>query len=294
MKTLRILALTSLVAGFGFMTGCDTTASSSAPVIDQFEATFDEANTTWTSGLEIEFYGKASDDNNLTKLSLDFIDASGKATLIKSVAVSGSSVKFGINESVKFQITNPGTWAATGSYKIRLTATDNDGLTSSKELTFKEISGTGSVTPTPTTLASAMDTLGGTSSSFGSYLDADAMVVYKSSAAAANAAAIDLVFNNTADGKNEIRSPSDASWLTWSPKNTSKMNKVSVDYDATNTQAKIDALYNAGTASVTLQGIVAGDVVVVHTSAGKNVLIKIVSLSNTGAANVVFYIKGYK
>lgn len=292
MKKIRILTLASVFALSGLMTGCfeDSTSSSSAPVIEEFEATFGEATATWTSGLEIEFYGAVTDDNALTQLKLELIDASGKATLIKAVAVSGDEVVFGVDETVKFQITNPGTWGATGAYKVRLTATDNDGLTNTKELSFKEIEGSGS----SATLKDTAVTLGGTSSSYGSYLDADAMKVYKSAEASANASAIDLVFNNTSDNKNELRSPSDASWLTWGTKNTTKMLKVTASYESITTQAAIDALYNASTATATLQGVVANDVIVVHTSANKNVLIKVTSIANSGAASVEFSVKGYK
>lgn len=301
MKKIRILTLASVFALSGLMTGCfeDSTSSSSAPVIEEFEATFGEATTTWTSGLEIEFYGTVTDDNALTQLKLELVDASGNVkALIKAVAVSGDDVSFGKDESVKFQITNPGTWAATGAYKVRLTATDNDGLTSTKELSFKEIEGSGS---SVTTLKDTTVDMRASSSSLAGppYLDVDAMVTYGSATASANSGVVDLRFNNTSSSSEagEIRAPSAAeagtSMAGWTTKNATKFHKVTGKYATTNTQAGIDALYNAGSA-VDHIVVANGDEIVVKSVSGKVVLIKINSITGPGTADVQFSVKGYK
>lgn len=300
MKKIRILTLASVFALSGLMTGCfeDATNSSSAPVIEEFEATFGEATATWTSGLEIEFYGAVTDDNALTQLKLELIDAAGKATLIKAVAVSGDDVVFGVDETVKFQITNPGTWGATGAYKVRLTATDNDGLTSSKELSFKEVQGTGTAV---TTLKDTTVDMRASSSSLAGppYLDVDAMVTYGTAAAGANSGVVDLRFNNTSSSSEagEIRAPSAAeagtSMAGWTTKNATKFHKVTGKYATTNTQAGIDALYNAGSA-VDHIVVANGDEIVVKSVSGKVVLIKINSITGPGTADVQFSVKGYK
>lgn len=299
MKTFRILALTSLVAGFGLMTGCDSTSSSSAPEITEFQATFAEESATWTSGLEIEFYGKATDDNNLSQLKLEFIDAAGKATAIKAVAVSGSSVKFGTNESVKFNITNPGNWAVTGSYKIRLTATDNDGLTSSKDLTFKQIDGTGA-----SALTQATVTLGSNNNATaGSSLDADAMASYKiSEVTTALQGEVDAYYAySSTDKADKFFSPSQAKTSgfdgikNWAVSTSVQLYNLGTltetAFAAVNSQAAIDALFTGKTAMVSVNA--AADVVVgIKTSKGAMRIIRVNAIT-PGAAGTVT-IKGYK
>lgn len=299
MKTFRILALTSLVAGFGLMTGCDSTSSSSAPEITEFGATIDEAVAPWTSGTELEFYGKATDDNSLTNLKLEFIDAAGKATAIKSVAVSGSSVKFGINEAIKFQITNPGNWAVTGSYKIRLTATDNDGLTSSKDLTFKQIDGTGA-----SALTQATVTLGSNNNATaGSSLDADAMASYKiSEVTTALQGEVDAYYAySSTDKADKFFSPSQAKTSgfdgikNWAVSTSVQLYNLGTltetAFAAVNSQAAIDALFTGKTAMVSVNA--AADVVVgIKTSKGAMRIIRVNAIT-PGAAGTVT-IKGYK
>ncbi len=300
MKKIRILTLASVFALSGLMTGCfEDSTSSSAPTINQFEsANFDESKDTLAINTKLDFYGKVSDDEGLKSWTLQVLDASGKVVSTATVpTISGTSTSFDLpsKSSVNLSVTNDGTWGATGKYSVVLTVTNAQGNSIKATQT---IIAKGNGTTNPTTLTSSTVTLGGSSSSFGSYLDADAMVVYKSSEAAANAAAIDLVFNYTNDASlaNEIRSPSDASWLTWGTKNSTKIVDVTGDatFETTNTQAAIDALYSASAAETTIYAVGEGDVLVVHTSTGKNVLIKINSISNDGKATIEFSVKGYK
>ena len=202
MKTLRILALTSLVAGFGLMTGCDTTASSSAPEITQFEtANFTDATDTWTSGMDLEFYGTAKDDNSLKTIKLDIVGPSGTVVETITKNVSGTSVDFGGNKTIVLTIKNTGAWVA-GAYTAKLTATDNDGLATTKTITLAKVAGTGSsATTTPLTAQGTLN-VGGFSTSAPSFigLGTNPAVAYSGTESKTSFASIDLVVTANANG----------------------------------------------------------------------------------------------
>jgi hypothetical protein len=305
MKTLRLLALTSLVAGFGLMTGCDTTASSSAPEITEFEtANFTDATDTWTSGMDLEFYGTAKDDNSLKTLTLEIVNSAGTAVYTSTKNVSGTSIDFGSGEDIVFTINNPGTWVA-GAYTAKLTAADNDGLTATKTITLAKVAGSGTTTPTGTAVTSTTVTLGSNdNATYGSSIDADAMVAYKISQITTTAlqGEVDAYYAYSSTAKaDKFFSPSQAKTSgfdgikNWSVSTTVALYNLgtmtSTAFAALTTQEAIDALFTGKSSVVSVDA--ASDVVVgIKTSAGVYRVLHVdaITAGSTGTVTV----KGYK
>lgn len=309
MKKIRILTLASVFALSGLMTGCFEDGSNESPTITDFRiavsvGTEGQQSTTIdvTASTQAVVYGKYADDNAIKTVSISFKDPTGAAvspTVSKTGAAPGGKA-WNSNVDGKWVIT-PLTGLCNGEYTATATVTDDEGASSSATAKFT-ITGAATTCGTqPTTLKDTTVDMRASSSSLAGppYLDVDAMVTYGSAAASANSAVVDLRFNNTSASSEagEIRAPSAAeagtSMAGWTTKNATKFHKVTGKYATTNTQAGIDALYNAGSA-VDHIVVANGDEIVVKSVSGKVVLIKINSITGPGTADVQFSVKGYK
>jgi len=303
MKTLRIAALTTVFAAFGLMTGCDLFGTNSdatgAPLIAEFEsANFNEGSQIWSKNDTIEFYGKATDENSVTSLSLDLVNASG--TVVKNIAsrtTSGTSVKFGKSETVKLTIVNPGDWATTGSYTVRLTAKNQDGQTGSKDMVFKYIEGsTGAPTPTGTALTEieqyedgSLIRAGSQGSSYFSFLSIQEATTY-TSGTITDWTKIDLVFFASTSGTPTLYSPAEAKSqglgsLTTAPVVATKIWKTTSTYESiTTAEALASAITAAKTATPTAVSAtaVSGGVYLIELSTGKQAVLKVTNLVDNG------------
>jgi len=258
---------------------CTTDSDSSAPVISEFEsANFDESNATWGVKQEIEFYGKATDDNNVSTLRLYVINSAGVAVDSFIKTVSGTSVSFGKNENVTFNITNPGTWGVSGSYTIRLTAVDNDGLSTSKDMVFKNVTGTNAVALT----AGTPFTVGGFNTKSPSFISLGDGKAYGSSGLTTDRSNIDLIVTADDSGYGVFKSTAlgvtnkdlvDDYW------GTGKATKIAkVEFAPTTVE-------DAKAVNVTSQSAVipsAGAAYVAVTAAGSYYVIKASSVSGAG------------
>lgn len=114
--------------------------------------------------------------------------------------------------------------------------------------------------------------MGGASSSFGSYLDADSMEVYKGTQIGTHGKDIDLVFSG-----GDLYSPLLSSRLDLT--HSATMAKVDVDFDSVMTEEQIDVLYYQYQEEMSDRLTPdLGDVIVFETSDGNHRLIKITDL----------------
>jgi hypothetical protein len=305
MKTLRILALTSLVAGFGLMTSCDSTSSTSGPSIKDFQIAntdgtgFDEAKDSLTAGGSVATYGEVNADAGLASVTVVVKDAAGATKLSLPNNTSATSYKFGPGTSVSINIATTSTWAS-GRYSVQLTATDKNGNTATSASLPLLIKG-GTTTPA---ITAATLTLGSNNNSNGGSLDADAMVNYKiSEVTTALQGEIDLYYGySSTAAKDRFFTPAQAKASGfngisgWNVSSTvalydltSAVNEAA--FNALTTQAAIDALFT-GKVSVISVDASAGTVVGILTSKGAKRVIRVNSIT-TGAAGSVT-IKGYK
>ncbi len=140
-------------------------------------------------------------------------------------------------------------------------------------------------------------TVGNQDAGPGSALDVDSMKVHQSSDAKNSASiqeAVDVWFGiveSNASMMAPASAPSGFATSSWTVKNATAFQKVTVAFDEITTQSQIDALWSGSGSS--LVTIAAGDVFVVQTVEGNNRLLKIVSASDatTGTAEVTGKIK---
>ncbi|MBK9577469.1 MAG: hypothetical protein IPO40_10355 [Fibrobacteres bacterium] len=265
-------------------------ALSPPKIVDFQSANFDDSRDIWATGMKIEFYGTITDDSGLAQVRLEMINKNGKSKLLKSAIASGSTVKFGPNETITFDIINPGDWGISGDYKIRLTAIDNQGFTTFSELNFQEISGI-----EPTLLAESDISLGGRGSPLPSFLDLDSLVAITSALAGANPALVDLCFGNTSDSKNEVRAPSADPSLNWATKNATRYHKVEAgSYAAAASTEDVQALFSPAKSQSSQMMVSVGDEIVIQTVGGNYRIIKVIAIKNSGLFSVEFSVKGKK
>lgn len=301
MKNLRILALTSLLAGFGLMTGCDTTSSNNeSPTIK--DATLDLTTLT-AGGGSTTMRGIVADDNSGISLSIKVLsgttDVSNKFT-ISFTAIPASEKSWSIGDPAKGngKITALGT-AANGTYTLVYTATDKDGATGSAQVSFTVTGGS-----TVTTLTEATVILGSNdNTTAGSSLDADALVSYKiSEVTTALQGEIDAYYAySAAAAKDRFFSPAQAKTSlfdgikNWTVSNSVELYDLGtltdVAFAAVNNQTAIDALFTGKTA-VTSVDAAANVVVGIKTSKGAKRIIRVNSIT-PGATGTVT-VKGYK
>lgn len=127
----KYLAIAALALSFGALTACDSTSSSNAPTVSEFEsANFTESTDTLKIGNYIDFYGKVTDDQGLKSWSLTVLNSAGSVVYTASVpTISGTSVSFDLpsKSSTNLRVSNDGSWGATGQYTVRLTVTNSQG-----------------------------------------------------------------------------------------------------------------------------------------------------------------------
>jgi len=285
---IKKILLTSLATLGLFIAGCGLTdpTEATAPTISG-PSTIDTlaANTLKTITVKIE----ADDTVTFTYQMLNSAGTAASGINVTAVDVTPTKTE---SKTINFSITN--TTATAGSYKLRITATAS-GLTSTVDFGFI-VKGTAVVD----TLATAQVVLGAASNANGSSLDVDSMKVYKTSEITSTAIQgyIDIWFAYTSSGDNKLYAPSVAATNGWAPQNWTVQNATtfikasSVSFSNIKTQAGIDSLWTSSGAATSL-AVSAGDVVVVHTVAGDNRLLKIdvVATSTSGAATVTGRIK---
>lgn len=300
MKKIRILTLASVFALSGLMTGCFEDSSNGSPTLADTRLDNPALTADGTSATTIR--GIVSDDAAGLKVTFKVLNSANADKTsdfdITFTQVPSADKDWSIGDPAKGKGSiKAKTTAANGTYTLVITVTDADGASTSANVTMTVTGGS----TQPTTLKDTTVDMRASSSSLAGppYLDVDAMVTYGSAAASANSAVVDLRFNNTSSSSEagEIRAPSAAeagtSMAGWTTKNATKFHKVTGKYATTNTQAGIDALYNAGSA-VDHIVVANGDEIVVKSVTNKIVLIKINSITGPGTADVQFSVKGYK
>lgn len=308
MKTLRILALTSLVAGFGLMTGCDTTSSTSGPTIKEFQIAntdgtgFNEATDSLAAGGSVAVWGEVTSDAGLSNVTVTVKDAAGATKLSLPNSTSATSYVFGPDKTVKITIATTTAWAK-GKYSVQLTATDKNGNSSTSSSLPLLIKG-GTTVPTGTAVTATTVTLGSNdNATYGSSIDADAMSVYKiSQVTTALQGGIDAYYAySSTDKLDKFFSPSQAktsgfdgikSWTVSTSVSLYNLGTMTATaFAAITTQEQIDALFTGKTSAVSVPA--AADVVVgIKTSAGVYRVLHVdaITAGSTGTVTV----KGYK
>lgn len=297
MKKTRTLALAAFSAIALTFVGCDSTDSSS-PEISSFEtANFDETTATWTSGGELEFYGKVTDDNSVASLKIAIVSTAGDTVYSTTKNTSGTSVSFGADESVVLTLTNPGTWTA-GTYYAVLIATDNDGLTATKSITLTVA---GTTTPTETKLSSTSLTLGSNdNATYGSSLEADDMTVYKISGVTTTTIQGDIdayyAYSSTS-ATDKFFSPSQAKTSgfdgikSWTVSTSVALydfgTMTAAAFDSLDTESEVKALFTGATSAVSVEAT-EGKVVGIYTSQGAYRIIRVsaITAGSTGTVTV--------
>jgi hypothetical protein len=208
----KYLALAAVALSFGALTACDSTSSSNAPTVSEFEsANFTETTDTLKIGNYIDFYGKVTDDQGLKNWSLTVLNSAGAVVYTASVpTISGTSVSFDLQgkSTTNLRVSNDGSWGATGQYTVRLTVTNSQGNSiNADQKIYAE--GKGSATTTPLTNQGVVP-LGAQSASAGSFLDVTNYTAYTSGANKPYAT-IDVVFGADAAGTASLLSPYAAS-----------------------------------------------------------------------------------
>jgi hypothetical protein len=233
MKTLRIFALTSLVAGFGLMTSCNTTASGDAPSISSAIYVSDHQSDLATFVFQANnTYHLAGTVQNVSSWSWTIENSSGTVETISAAAPSGSgSTDIGSGNAKLIAFTPKSSWGATGSYSIKGVLTGTDGSTLTTKLTFQAAPG-GTTTPTGTTTTISSQggpfTIGAQKADSASFISvtkaADFATITSGGKTAADEANIDVIFFADNSGTPSFFSPAEAkaqglgkvsSWSTW-------------------------------------------------------------------------------
>lgn len=304
MKTLRILALTSLVAGFGLMTGCDSTSSGEAPVIKSLYvgdhetdlATFEfQANNTYRMVGTVE---------NVSSWAWTIQNSTGATveTLTADAPNGSGTTDLGLGTAKRVQFTPKSSWGASGTYTIKGVLTGTDGSTLTKSFSIKAATG-GS---TGTAVSSKSLTLGSNNNSNGGSLDADAMVNYKLSEVTTTAMQgdIDLYYGySSTNSKDRFFTPAQAKASSFNGiKDWTNIASIEIydlgtmtqtAFDALATQEAIDALFTGKTKETDGSVDAAANVVVgIKTSKGAMRVIHVDAI--TGGASGTVTVKGYK
>jgi hypothetical protein len=293
MKFSRFLGLATMGLSLGFFSACSTDSSNESPVLT--EARLDVATLPADGSTSTTIRGKVTDDKAGFKVSYKVLmgttDKSSDFTVTSTAVKAGvTSWSLGDPAEGNGKITAKET-AASGDYTLVITVKDADSSSTTQSVSLKVTGGFVEETLVDTTVS-----LGGYQSALASSIDLDEMVTYTSALAKANSSLIDLRFNNTSDAKNEIRAPSeDASLTDWTTKNATTFHKVAAgSYAAATTEAKVEALYVAASAQSKQLLIEEGDEIVVKTTEGKFVLIKVSITKDSGKGTVEFSVKAGK
>jgi hypothetical protein len=237
----------------------------------------------------------------ITEIGFNITNSAGEDVTAKLFTVQRLNIELGTKEKIEignnkdmYITITPNSAICNGTYTLNLTVVAGSAsLTKHDE--FEVTGGTCESGQVETELTARTVFVGNQSSTEGSALDVDEMVVYKSSQLKDNAtsqAAVDAWFG-IVQSKATIMAPSAATGFApitqnWSVKNATKFLKVSVDFNSIKTQSAIDALWS-GSGSASL-AIAAGDVIVVQTVGGNYRLLLIESASNE--TNGVVTVKG--
>jgi hypothetical protein len=277
----KVLALLCAGVMAGMMFGCNSNPlSSTTPTI-----TIDNIGAI-DVGTFKNVTGKVEASEAITAISYSIITAAGADVSSDQITVTGPSSSS--TKTIEFKDANlisiiVKTAAVGGGYKLKISATAGS-ATGSGEFDFTVNGPTSTLTEKTVTMGAQGNTTDP------SLLDVDAMATLSLNSTDQTAIAnVDLIFfYSTAVSPAELRfvSPSVAAGTpfdTWTTKAASEFKKVaSTDYDATTTQAQIDALWGSG-AGQTRLAVTAGDVVVVKTSKAAYKIVKINSISSTDA-----------
>lgn len=303
MKTFRILALTSLVAGFGLMTGCDSTSSEgNAPVIKSLYVGDHEADLATFEFQANNTYRMVGTVENVSSWAWTVLNSTGATveTLTADAPNGDGTTDLGLGAAKRVQFTPKSSWGATGTYTIKGVLTGTDGSTLTKSFNIKAATG-GTTTPA---LTITTVTLGSNNNATaGSSLDADAMASYKiSEVTTALQGEVDAYYAySSTDKADKFFSPSQAKTSgfdgikNWAVSTSVQLYNLGTltetAFAAVNSQAAIDALFTGKTAMVSVNA--AADVVVgIKTSKGAMRIIRVNAIT-PGAAGTVT-IKGYK
>ncbi|MBD3345563.1 MAG: hypothetical protein GF401_10925 [Chitinivibrionales bacterium] len=171
--------------------------------------------------------------------------------------------------------------ACNGTYTLTISATVGGATNTASQTIVLEGATDCSQTGTPVTTSSSI-TLGAQNANSGSYLDADAMTAYNSTSVSGNESKIDILLGYAgAAGELRLYSPAEAKndgfIGSWTSPPSTQILPVTSTFDQITTQEEIDALWT-GT-PVNELAITGGEVVVVETTEGEYVLIKVESVS---------------
>lgn len=232
------------------------------------------------------------------------IDA-GKALDSVVVTVTDASganmarTKYGASEKTQYTVNGLdfsfNASSCNGTYRAQFTAfAGTDSKSQSVDISLSGAKDCNTNPPAPLSVTS-LSAGAQSNPTLGSSIDLDAPKVMLSSAARAAAASVDLVYANSfADDADMLWSPNTAKdnvdFMTgWSVYNTTQFHKVSgTTFAAVTTAEELAALWKPASAVTTSLAVVAGDLVIARSNAGKLVLIQIVSQvpGETGSINI--------
>ena len=294
LKFLKGLAVVSCVGMLLFSFGCfDDPVSDEDSVVIQITSF-----ATMTPGATKQIQGTieaspAIDEAAITiALTKDGADAS---THFETPTINDieAAEEIDLETNLGLKIT-PKTTIPTGTYVLSISATAGS-ANSSDNVTF-----TVTNTTPPDTLVPKQITLGSWQNpTIGHSLEADSMLVYSNTEAAAISADIDVWYSNEADGSNAFYSPAQAATIShppkdWAVKNQTQMAFVTADFDAIKKQSEVDALWAAVAAADKKQLLrpTANTVFIIETDKGNTRLVKFISGDGTNTGTAV--IKGKK
>jgi len=254
-----------------------------------------------------------SQAGNQTKTITATIKGENEAPTLNSVAIKTSADAAVATTAIDVSYSSPTTSgkeitttititvkpaACNGNYKLVVSATSGS-ATSSQETAFKLVGHDCGAVAVDTVLTSTTATLGAQGSSNGSFLDADAMTAYLSSAATTHQADVDLQFGSYSSNPTFMSPQFAAANFTgsvaanWTTKNATTFVKAPSGTNINNLDSlsEVRAIWNAGTAADNVT-VALNDVIICLTNQGYPVAIGITAVSGTGSS-MDLTVKGY-
>jgi hypothetical protein len=299
MKTLRIVALTSVFAAFGLMTGCDlfgTDSSNESPTIT--DTRLDNGTLNASTGGSTTVRGIVADDAAGMSLSLKVMqgttDKSSSFTIsFTDIPSAEKSWSIGSPDQGKGSIAAKST-AASGTYDLVYTVTDAAGASATAKVSFAVVGGT-TTTSTPIVSKGTLD-VGGTSATPPSFIGLNPVARYTSSQTITNFAKVDLVVTNAANTTTAIFESTAAGVIDatlqqsyWAGGRATLIKDVGTTVPA-DLEAAIAAL---GTSTSQSANIVAGHTYVAKTAEGLYAVLTASNVVGTGA-NVTLTVTVYE
>ena len=244
------------------------------------------------AGQAKEVDGTIDANVELESVTYTILDSDGnEATKVSTSALTSvGETKVDLMDDAQLKITSQAT-ACNGEYQLKIEATAGS-ATTTKTASFTIVQGS-DCEGTAVSERSAV-TIGAQSAAQGSALDADAWQVYSSAGAtAAQQSATDIVvgFATSAVRMYSPAAAKSAGFIpNWTNPPTTGITKYSGDYSAITTKEEIQQAYGTGGTNVAVS---ADDVVIVETTEGAHVMIKVNSVSSSDASASVTVVAKY-